>query len=65
MNTHSTPRGDIVKKLIKTAMTGEHQRQRNNMQDPGKGTMLDGYTKLSELSELARYFFERNSPNGH
>lgn len=65
MNNHPDPRGAVVKSVIKTAMHSEHHRQRKNMEDPGKGTMLDGYTTVSELAELASYFFNQNSPVGH
>lgn len=64
MNSNPHPRGPLVKKLLKTQRHEQHARARENLDDPGIGTNLDGYTTVEELNSLCNHFLHQNSVSG-
>ena len=51
----------LVKSILETASLNEHTRFRKAFEDPGVGTIMDGYTIHIERNQLSNHFFEKNN----
>lgn len=60
----ANPRLGAVKLLIGDLRKSEGKRKRAQFEDPGRGTMLDGYSTHEELAVLTGHFFAQNSIRG-
>jgi hypothetical protein len=64
-NSNPHPRDNSVKSLIRTLDVQNSQHKRQNYQDRGVGSMIDGYTTTKQLSMISNYFLCRDSFEGN
>ncbi|EGZ17813.1 hypothetical protein PHYSODRAFT_376327, partial [Phytophthora sojae] len=56
LNSNPSPRDEAVTTLLKLTEYEEDERKRKNVEDRGADTLLDGYTTIDQVKEIARYF---------
>ncbi|EGZ12914.1 hypothetical protein PHYSODRAFT_402894, partial [Phytophthora sojae] len=57
VNSNPSPRDEAVTTLLKLTEYEEDERKRKIFEDRGADTLLDGYTTIGQVKEIARYFW--------
>jgi hypothetical protein len=60
INSHPHPRDADVQALLKNTHYERERIRRANYDDRGIGTILDGYSTLQQIGEIADHFWRRN-----
>ncbi|KAL3702058.1 hypothetical protein R1sor_020080 [Riccia sorocarpa] len=59
VNAHPNPRTDAVQLLLRNVQSEQEETRKRNFDDRGIGTLLDGYTTVSELNGIVDYFWQK------
>ncbi|KAL3694617.1 hypothetical protein R1sor_008268 [Riccia sorocarpa] len=64
VNPHPNPRDDAVQQLLRNVQAEHEETRKKNFDDRGVGTLLDGYTTITELKTIADFFWYKHRDCG-